>query len=121
MGKALGTIGDFGCYSFHETKNISMGEGGALLIRDAANIEKAEIIREKGTNRSKFFRGEIDKYSWVDQGSSYLPSEYSVVFQMPDQLCPLIQILCFYIKHMSVVCTVFWDKWQGKLFFFSQG
>ncbi len=79
-GKILGTIGDYGCYSFHETKNISMGEGGALLIRDAENIEKAEIIREKGTNRSKFFRGEIDKYSWVEQGSSYLPSELNAAY-----------------------------------------
>lgn len=79
-GKILGNIGDYGCYSFHETKNISMGEGGALLIRDAGNIEKAEIIREKGTNRSKFFRGEIDKYSWVEQGSSYLPSELNAAY-----------------------------------------
>lgn len=79
-GKSLGTIGDYGCYSFHETKNVSMGEGGALLIRDAENIEKAEIIREKGTNRSKFFRGEIDKYSWVEQGSSYLPSELNAAY-----------------------------------------
>lgn len=79
-GKILGTIGDYGCYSFHETKNISMGEGGALLIRDVGNIEKAEIIREKGTNRSKFFRGEIDKYSWVEQGSSYLPSELNAAY-----------------------------------------
>lgn len=79
-GKVLGTIGDYGCYSFHETKNISMGEGGALLIREAENIEKAEIIREKGTNRSKFFRGEIDKYSWVEQGSSYLPSELNAAY-----------------------------------------
>lgn len=74
-GKHLGTIGDFGCYSFHETKNFSMGEGGALLIRDEEYIERAEIIREKGTNRSKFYRGQIDKYTWVDAGSSYLPSE----------------------------------------------
>ena len=79
-GQALGTIGDFGCFSFHETKNYSMGEGGALLIRDVGNIEKAEIIREKGTNRSKFFRGEIDKYSWVEQGSSYLPSELNAAY-----------------------------------------
>ena len=64
-GKSLGSIGDYGCYSFHETKNYSMGEGGALLIRDVANIEAAEIIREKGTNRSKFFRGQIDKYTWA--------------------------------------------------------
>ena len=64
-GKALGTLGDFGCFSFHETKNFSMGEGGALLIRDEKNIEQAEIIREKGTNRAKFFRGQIDKYTWI--------------------------------------------------------
>lgn len=79
-GKALGTIGDYGCYSFHETKNYSMGEGGALLIRDRENIERAEIIREKGTNRSKFFRGQIDKYTWVAAGSSYLPSELNAAY-----------------------------------------
>lgn len=79
-GKALGTIGDFGCYSFHETKNYSMGEGGALLIRDSERIEEAEIIREKGINRSKFFRGQIDKYTWVDAGSSYLPSELNAAY-----------------------------------------
>ncbi|HIJ05682.1 MAG: TDP-4-keto-6-deoxy-D-glucose transaminase [Methanomicrobiales archaeon 53_19] len=76
-GRYLGTIGHFGCYSFHETKNYSMGEGGAIVINDERFIERAEIIREKGTNRSKFFRGEIDKYSWVDIGSSYLPSDIS--------------------------------------------
>lgn len=79
-GKALGTIGDYGCFSFHETKNYSMGEGGALLIRDEDNVEKAEIVREKGTNRSKFFRGQIDKYTWVDAGSSYLPSELNAAY-----------------------------------------
>lgn len=79
-GQALGTIGDFGCYSFHETKNYSMGEGGALLIKDGAKAEEAEIIREKGTNRSKFFRGQIDKYTWVDAGSSYLPSELNAAY-----------------------------------------
>ncbi len=79
-GKPLGAIGDYGCYSFHETKNYSMGEGGALLISDADNIERAEIIREKGTNRSKFFRGQIDKYTWVDAGSSYLPSELNAAY-----------------------------------------
>ena len=79
-GKALGTIGDYGCFSFHETKNYSMGEGGALLIRDKENIEKAEIIREKGTNRSRFFRGQVDKYTWVDMGSSYLPSELNAAY-----------------------------------------
>ncbi len=81
-GKALGTIGDFGCFSFHETKNYSMGEGGALLIRDAANVERAEIIREKGTNRAKFFRGQIDKYTWVDAGSSYLPGDINAAYLM---------------------------------------
>lgn len=79
-GQALGTIGDFGCYSFHETKNYSMGEGGALLIRDSEKGEEAEIIREKGTNRSKFFRGQIDKYTWVEAGSSYLPSELNAAY-----------------------------------------
>lgn len=79
-GKALGTIGDFGCYSFHETKNYSMGEGGALLFNNNEYKEKAEIIREKGTNRSKFFRGQIDKYTWVDFGSSYLPSDINAAY-----------------------------------------
>ncbi|CEP78316.1 dTDP-4-amino-4,6-dideoxygalactose transaminase [Defluviitoga tunisiensis] len=73
--KYLGTIGDFGCYSFHETKNFSSGEGGAISINDEKYIKRAEIIREKGTNRSQFFRGEVDKYTWVDIGSSYLPSD----------------------------------------------
>lgn len=79
-GKALGTIGDFGCYSFHETKNYSMGEGGAILIKNEDLIEDAEIIREKGTNRAKFFRGQIDKYTWVNAGSSYLPSELNAAY-----------------------------------------
>lgn len=80
-GKALGTIGDYGCYSFHETKNYSMGEGGAILINtNSEDVEKAEIIREKGTNRSKFWRGQIDKYTWVDYGSSYLPSELNAAY-----------------------------------------
>jgi TDP-4-oxo-6-deoxy-D-glucose transaminase len=79
-GKPLGTIGDYGCFSFHETKNYSMGEGGALLINNKENIEKAEIIREKGTNRSRFFRGQVDKYTWVDKGSSYLPSELNAAY-----------------------------------------
>ncbi len=81
-GKALGTFGDYGCFSFHETKNYSMGEGGALLIRDKANVERAEIIREKGTNRAKFFRGQIDKYTWVDVGSSYLPGDMNAAYLM---------------------------------------
>lgn len=79
-GQALGTIGDYGCFSFHETKNYSMGEGGALLIKDVANIEKAEIIREKGTDRSKFLRGQVDKYTWVEAGSSYLPSDMNAAY-----------------------------------------
>lgn len=79
-GRCLGSIGDYGCYSFHETKNLSMGEGGAILIRDEKNGTRAEIIREKGTNRSQFFRGEVDKYTWVDQGSSYLPSELNAAY-----------------------------------------
>lgn len=79
-GKTLGTIGHMGCYSFHETKNIISGEGGALLINDKKLIERAEIIREKGTNRSQFFRGQVDKYTWVDIGSSYLPGEIIAAF-----------------------------------------
>ena len=79
-GKALGTFGEFGCFSFHETKNYSMGEGGAILIRDEKYIEDAEILREKGTNRSKFYRGQIDKYTWVNQGSSYLPSDMNAAY-----------------------------------------
>ena len=79
-GKTLGTIGHMGCYSFHETKNVISGEGGALLINDSCFIERAEIIREKGTNRSQFFRGQVDKYTWVDVGSSYLPGEVIAAF-----------------------------------------
>lgn len=79
-GKALGAIGDLGCYSFHETKNYSMGEGGAILINNEKNVERAEIIREKGTNRTKFFRGQVDKYTWVDVGSSYLQSELNCAY-----------------------------------------
>ncbi len=79
-GKALGTIGDFGCYSFHETKNYSMGEGGAIVINNADYIEKAEILREKGTNRSQFFRGQVAKYNWVDFGDSYLQSDLNAAY-----------------------------------------
>jgi dTDP-4-amino-4,6-dideoxygalactose transaminase len=79
-GRYLGTIGDFGCYSFHETKNYSMGEGGAIVINDPTFIERAEILREKGTNRSKFFRGQVDKYTWVDFGDSFLPSELNAAY-----------------------------------------
>ncbi|MCR5309791.1 MAG: dTDP-4-amino-4,6-dideoxygalactose transaminase [Lachnospiraceae bacterium] len=79
-GKALGTFGDFGALSFHETKNYSMGEGGAILIRDEEMIEPAEIIREKGTNRSKYYRGQVDKYTWMNYGSSYLPSDMNAAY-----------------------------------------
>ncbi len=79
-GKALGTIGDMGCFSFHETKNYSMGEGGALMINDPKYNDRAEIIREKGTNRARFFRGQVDKYTWVDYGSSYLPSDLNAAY-----------------------------------------
>ncbi|MDE5866351.1 MAG: dTDP-4-amino-4,6-dideoxygalactose transaminase [Lachnospiraceae bacterium] len=79
-GKALGTFGDYGCFSFHETKNFSMGEGGALLIRDEKNIEAAEILREKGTDRSKYYRGQVDKYRWQNYGSSYLPSDMNAAY-----------------------------------------
>ena len=79
-GKALGSMGGFGCFSFHETKNYSSGEGGAILINNECDVERAEIIREKGTNRSKFFRGQVDKYTWVDVGSSYLQSELNCAY-----------------------------------------
>lgn len=83
-GRALGSIGDFGCFSFHETKNYSMGEGGAILIKDPARVEEAEIIREKGTDRSRFLRGQVDKYSWVSIGSSYLPSDLNAAYLWPQ-------------------------------------
>lgn len=83
-GKYLGTIGDIGCYSFHETKNYSMGEGGAIILKDNNYIDIAEIIREKGTNRSKFYRGQIDKYTWVEYGSSYLPSDINAAYLWPE-------------------------------------
>ena len=90
-GKALGAIGDYGCFSFHETKNYSMGEGGAILIQDPSKIEAAEIIREKGTDRSKYFRGQIDKYTWQNFGSSYLPSDMNAAYlwaqlEMADEI-----------------------------------
>ena len=79
-GKALGTIGDLGCFSFHETKNYSMGEGGAIVINEEKYIERAEILREKGTNRSKFFRGQVAKYNWVEFGDSYLQSDLNAAY-----------------------------------------
>ena len=83
-GKGLGSIGDYGCYSFHETKNYSMGEGGALLVRDEDKVDRAEIIREKGTDRSRFLKGQVDKYTWVDMGSSYLPSELNAAYLLAE-------------------------------------
>lgn len=95
-GRYLGTIGHLGCLSFHETKNIISGEGGALLVNDARFTERCEIIREKGTNRSKFFRGEIDKYTWVDIGSSYLPSELVGAFLLAqlEQAEKIVEARC---------------------------
>lgn len=105
-GKSLGTIGHFGCYSFHETKNYTCGEGGALLINDEAFISRAEIIREKGTNRSRFFRGQVDKYTWVDIGSSYLPSELNAAY-LYAQLEESQQI------NQNRLCT--WNKYYNEL------
>lgn len=96
--KYLGTIGDIGCLSFHETKNITCGEGGAIILNNKKLIERAEIIREKGTNRSKFLRGEVDKYTWVDIGSSYLPSELNAAFLYP-QLKRAKNIIHIRLKH----------------------
>ena len=79
-GRAQGTIGDFGCYSFHETKNYSMGEGGAIVLNREDCLEKAEILREKGTNRSQFYRGQAAKYCWIDFGDSYLPSDLNAAY-----------------------------------------
>ena len=79
-GIPCGSIGDYGCFSFHETKNLSMGEGGVLVLKDEKDAERAEILREKGTDRSKFFRGQVDKYTWQDKGSSYLPSELNAAY-----------------------------------------
>ncbi len=105
-GRALGAIGDFGCFSFHETKNYSMGEGGALLIQDAKYVEEAEIIREKGTNRSKYNRGQIDKYTWMNYGSSYLPSDMNAAYlyaqlEMADE-----------INNARLAC---WNRYYEKL------
>lgn len=108
-GKALGTIGDFGCYSFHETKNYTMGEGGALVFQDDKYQEKAEILREKGTDRSKFFRGQVDKYRWIDYGSSYLPSELNAAYLYAQlEECDKITkkretIYNYYHKHLAVL------------------
>ena len=106
-GKALGTIGDFGCYSFHETKNYTMGEGGAILFNRDEYVEKAEILREKGTDRSKFFRGQVDKYRWIDYGSSYLPSELNAAYlyaqlEARDQIfAKRMEIYNYYHKNLA--------------------
>lgn len=105
-GKALGTFGEFGCFSFHETKNFSMGEGGALLIRDQNYVEEAEIIREKGTNRSKFFRGQIDKYTWVNYGSSYLPSDMNAAY-----LYAQLELADEITEHRLLL----WDRYYERL------
>ena len=105
-GKALGSIGHLGCYSFHETKNVISGEGGALLINDERFVDRAEIIREKGTNRSQFFRGQIDKYTWVDVGSSYLPGEVTAAF-LYAQLEEAVKITN---KRLSI-----WDRYHNEL------
>lgn len=102
-GQALGSIGDMGCYSFHETKNIISGEGGALLVNNPKYAERAEIIREKGTDRSQFFRGQVDKYTWQDQGSSYLPGELTAAFlfaqmQSAERITDLRRS-CWYFYH----------------------
>ena len=105
-GKPLGTFGEYGCFSFHETKNLSMGEGGALLIRDEENIEMAEIIREKGTDRSKFFRGQVDKYTWVGFGSSYLPSELNAAYLYAQLECE---------KQIFDNRMESWERYYGRL------
>ena len=104
--KPLGGIGDLGTLSFHETKNITSGEGGALLINNESFIERAEIIREKGTNRSKFFRGQVDKYTWVDVGSSYLPGEIIAAFLYAQ----LEEVNLITDKRLEI-----WDLYHKKL------
>lgn len=105
-GRALGTIGHLGTLSFHETKNISSGEGGLLMVNDKSLIERAEIIREKGTDRKKFMRGEVDKYGWVDVGSSYLPSEMTAAFLY----CQLQHIKDIQTKRMKI-----WNRYYEEL------
>lgn len=107
-GKALGTIGDFGCYSFHETKNYSMGEGGALLIQNPELAEEAEIIREKGTDRSRYFRGQVDKYRWVNWGSSYLPSELNAAY-----LYAQLEVADEINQYRLARWQQYWDGLQG--------
>ncbi len=105
-GRALGTLGCLGALSFHETKNVISGEGGALLVNDPALIEQAEVIREKGTNRSKFFRGEVDKYTWVEVGSSFLPGEIIAAFLFAQ----LEQA-----EHINAERWKLWDGYHARL------
>ena len=107
-GKALGTIGDFGCYSFHETKNYSMGEGGAIVINDDKYIDKAEILREKGTNRSQFFRGQVAKYNWVDFGDSYLQSDLNAAY-----LWAQLEIADEINENRLKTWNKYWNAFQG--------
>ena len=103
-GRPLGTIGDLGCFSFHETKNVISGEGGALIVNNERYVKRAEIIREKGTNRSQFFRGEVDKYTWVDIGSSYLPSDMVAAFLLAQ------------LENMDVINAkrmLLWDEYDS--------
>lgn len=106
--KPLGTIGDIGCFSFHETKNVISGEGGAIFINNDKYIERAEIIREKGTNRSKFFRGQVDKYTWVDIGSSYLPSDLIAAFLFSQ------------LENMDTINKKRMDIWNNYNLFFEK-
>jgi dTDP-4-amino-4,6-dideoxygalactose transaminase len=109
-GQPLGSFGDLGCFSFHETKNIIAGEGGALIINNPQFTEQAEIIREKGTNRSQFFRGQVDKYTWISQGSSYLPGELiAIMFLIVCCVYLCFQSWDFHrLKLLSWLLIVFW-------------
>ena len=114
-GRAAGTMSDVGCFSFHETKNFSMGEGGAAIINNTLLIDRAEIIREKGTDRSKFFRGQVDKYTWVDIGSSFLPSELNAAYLLP-QLQQHEQITAWRMARWEQYHAAFADlEKQGRL------
>lgn len=110
-GMPLGTLGDFGCYSFHETKNITMGEGGAILVNKPSLIDKVEVLREKGTDRTKFYRGQVDKYTWVDFGDSWLPSELNAAYLYP-QLIKVQEITRYRQK-----C---WERYRDRLSFLGQ-
>lgn len=114
-GKPVGSMGHLAAFSFHETKNIVCGEGGALVINDPTLLERAEIIREKGTNRSKFFRGEVDKYTWVDVGSSYLPSDILAAFllaQLEEAQCIMQQRMAIWEHYHQAFETL---EQQGKV------